>query len=170
MRLEKLSKEDDSVDADSLTLDELFRKYTKPLRLLTLLDEESTFPNGTDITIVAKLKQHLKSNSCFRGERGKAFTVHQYAGEVMYDTTGFLEKNRGLLHLDSIQLLSSCMCEFPQDFASNMLSVTEKNVLGPLHKSGGADSQKLSVVTKFKVCSRLNSEFNTIERDIKIRS
>ncbi|CAH1416612.1 unnamed protein product [Lactuca virosa] len=126
----------------------LFEK--KPLGLLTLLDEESTFPNGTDMTFAAKLKQHLKSNSCFRGERGKAFTVHHYAGEVMYDTTGFLEKNRDLLHLDSIQLLSSCTCELPQAFASNMLSLSEKPVLGPLHKSGGADSQKLSVVTKFK--------------------
>nr|XP_043623219.1 myosin-1 isoform X2 [Erigeron canadensis] len=126
----------------------LFEK--KPLGLLTLLDEESTFPNGTDMTFAAKLKQHLKPNPCFRGERGKAFTVHHYAGEVMYDTSGFLEKNRDLLHLDSIQLLSSCTCELPQAFASNMLSLSEKPVLGPLHKSGGADSQKLSVVTKFK--------------------
>lgn len=69
------------------------------------------------------------------------------------DTSGFLEKNRDLLHLDSIQLLSSCTCELPQAFASNMLSLSEKPVPGPLHKSGGADSQKLSVITKFKVCS-----------------
>lgn len=122
----------------------------KPLGLLSLLDEETTFPKATDLSLANKLKQHLSSNPCFRGERGKAFTVHHYAGEVMYDTTGFLEKNRDLLHLDSIQLLSSCTCELPQAFASNMLSLSEKPVLGPLHKSGGADSQKLSVVTKFK--------------------
>lgn len=126
----------------------LFEK--RPLGLLSLLDEESTFPNGTDITFANKLKQHLNHNSCFRGERGKAFTVCHYAGEVMYDTTGFLEKNRDLLHLDSIQLLSSCTCELPQTFASNMLTQSEKPVVGPLYKSGGADSQKLSVVTKFK--------------------
>ncbi|KAI4313211.1 hypothetical protein L6164_026207 [Bauhinia variegata] len=127
----------------------LFEK--KPLGLLSLLDEESTFPNGTDLTFANKLKQHLKSNSCFRGERDKAFTVCHYAGEVMYDTTGFLEKNRDLLHLDSIQLLSSCTCHLPKIFASHMLTQTEKPVVGPLHKSGGADSQKLSVATKFKV-------------------
>ena len=69
----------------------------------------------------------------------------------MYDTTGFLEKNRDLLHLDSIQLLSSCTCHLPQTFASNMLTQSEKPVVGPLYKSGGADSQKLSVATKFKV-------------------
>ncbi|KAJ6918991.1 myosin-1-like [Populus alba x Populus x berolinensis] len=126
----------------------LFEK--KPLGLLSLLDEESTFPNGTDLTFANKLKQHLNSNSCFRGERGKAFSVSHYAGEVTYDTIGFLEKNRDLLHLDSIQLLSSCSCHLPQIFASNMLTQSEKPVVGPLYKAGGADSQKLSVATKFK--------------------
>ncbi|XP_039038113.1 myosin-1-like [Hibiscus syriacus] len=126
----------------------LFEK--KPLGLLSLLDEESTFPNGTDFTFANKLKQHLKSNPCFRGEREKAFTVSHFAGEVTYDTTGFLEKNRDLLHLDSIQLLSSCSCHLPRIFASNILNQSEKPVVGPLHKAGGADSQKLSVATKFK--------------------
>ncbi|KAJ9553939.1 hypothetical protein OSB04_017984 [Centaurea solstitialis] len=127
----------------------LFEK--KPLGLLSLLDEESTFPNGTDLSFANKLKQHLKSNPCFRGERGKAFTVYHYAGEVTYDTTGFLEKNRDLLHLDSIQLLSSCKCELPQIFASNMCSQPEKHVAGSVNKSGGVDSQKSSAMSKFKV-------------------
>ncbi|KAF6153348.1 hypothetical protein GIB67_003538 [Kingdonia uniflora] len=122
----------------------------KPLGLLSLLDEESTFPNGSDLTFANKLKQHLNSNSCFKGEREKGFSVSHYAGEVTYDTSGFLEKNRDLLHSDSIQLLSSCTSKLPQIFASNMLTQSEKTVVGPLYKSGGADSQKLSVATKFK--------------------
>lgn len=71
--------------------------------------------------------------------------------QVTYETTGFLEKNRDLLHSDSIQLLSSCSCHLPQAFASSMLIHSEKPVIGPLHKAGGADSQRLSVATKFKV-------------------
>ncbi|KAL1565429.1 Myosin-1 [Salvia divinorum] len=126
----------------------LFEK--KPLGLQSLLDEESTFPNGTDLSFANKLKQHLSANPCFQGEREKAFRVRHYAGEVTYDTTGFLEKNRDLLHLDSIELLSSCTCPLPQVFASSMLNQSEKPVVGALHKSGGADSQKLSVTTKFK--------------------
>ncbi|XP_044494228.1 myosin-1-like [Mangifera indica] len=126
----------------------LFEK--KPLGLLSLLDEESMFPNGTDLTFANKLKQHLNYNSCFRGEREKAFTVRHYAGEVSYNSTGFLEKNRDLLHMDSIQLLSSCSCHLPQTFASNMLAQSDKPVVGPSYKAGGADSQKLSVATKFK--------------------
>nr|GLL36291.1 hypothetical protein TanjilG_30478 [Ipomoea trifida] len=148
----------------------LFEK--KPLGLLSLLDEESTFPNGTDLTFANKLKQHLNSNPCFKGGRGKAFTVCHYAGEVTYDTSGFLEKNRDLLHLDSIQLLSSCKCHLPQIFASNMLCQTEKIVVGPLYKSGGADSQKLSVATKFKgqlfqLMQRLESTTSHFIRCIK---
>ncbi|KAK1257073.1 hypothetical protein QJS04_geneDACA019208 [Acorus gramineus] len=125
----------------------LFEK--KPLGLLSLLDEESTFPNGSDLTFANKLKQHLNSNSCFRGERGKVFCVCHYAGEVMYDTSGFLEKNRDLLHMDSILLLSSCTCRLPQIFASKILSQSDK-VMVNQYRSSVADSQKLSVATKFK--------------------
>ncbi|CAN7105105.1 myosin-3 [Brassica rapa] len=133
---------------DNQTCLRLFEK--KPLGLLSLLDEESTFPNGTDLTLANKLKEHLSDNSCFRGDRGKTFTVAHYAGEVTYETTGFLEKNRDLLHSDSIKLLSSCSRDLPQAFASSMLVHSEKPVVGSLHKAGGADSQRLSVATKFK--------------------
>ncbi|KAJ3690189.1 hypothetical protein LUZ61_019353 [Rhynchospora tenuis] len=125
----------------------LFEK--KPLGLLSLLDEESTFPNATDLTLATKLKQHLDSNPCFKGERGKAFTVSHYAGEVMYNTAGFLEKNRDLLHVDLIQLLASCTCNLPQIFAAKMLVQSDDYPSGPARLSG-ADSQKLSVATKFK--------------------
>ncbi|GMI83813.1 myosin 1 [Hibiscus trionum] len=153
-KLEQEEYAQDGIDWTKVDFDDnqdclhLFEK--KPLGLLSLLNEESTFPNGTDYTFANKLKQHLNSNPCFRGEREKAFTVSHFAGEVTYDTTGFLEKNRDLLHLDSIQLLSSSSCHLPQAFASSMLNQSEKPVVGSLHKAGGADSQKLSVATKFK--------------------
>ncbi|XP_052169711.1 myosin-1-like [Oryza glaberrima] len=125
----------------------LFEK--KPLGLLSLLDEESTFPNATDLTFANKLKQHLNNNSCFRGERGKAFAVRHYAGEVAYDTSGFLEKNRDLLHMDSIQFLAKCKSSLPQMFASKMLSQSD-NPLPVPYRNSAADSQKLSVAMKFK--------------------
>lgn len=65
----------------------------KPLGLQSLLDEESTFPNGTDLSFANKLKQHLSSNPCFQGEREKAFTVRHYAGEVLTSITYFMIDN-----------------------------------------------------------------------------
>ncbi|KAF5949106.1 hypothetical protein HYC85_015063 [Camellia sinensis] len=126
---------------------DLFEK--KSIGLISLLDEDSNFPKATDLTFANKLKQHLSGNPCFKGERGGAFGICHYAGEVLYDTSGFLEKNRDPLHSDTIQLLSSCSCRLPQLFASNMLNQFHKPA-SPLHQMGVLDPHKQSVGTKFK--------------------
>ncbi|XP_047340670.1 myosin-2-like [Impatiens glandulifera] len=86
---------------------DLFEK--KPTGLLSLLDEESKFPKANDLTFANKLKQHLNNNNHhFKGETGGSFVIRHYAGEVLYDTSGFLEKNRDQMQSDILQLLSSC--------------------------------------------------------------
>ncbi|THG22940.1 hypothetical protein TEA_019557 [Camellia sinensis var. sinensis] len=127
---------------------DLFEK--KPIGLISLLDEDSNFPKANDLTFANKLKQHLSGNPCFKGERGGAFGICHYAGEVLYDTSGFLEKNRDPLHSDTIQLLSSCSCRLPQLFASNMLNQFHMPA-SPLHQMGVLDPHKQSVGTKFKL-------------------
>ncbi|CAJ1978614.1 unnamed protein product [Sphenostylis stenocarpa] len=137
----KLEQEDyelDGVDWTKVDFEDnqgcldLFEK--KPVGLLSLLDEESNLPKASDLTFATKLKHHLDPNPCFRGERGRAFRVCHYAGEVLYDTNDFLEKNRDTMSSDSIQFLSSCNCELLQLF-SKMFN----------------QSQQQSVATKFKV-------------------
>ncbi|RZB77043.1 myosin-2-like isoform X2 [Glycine soja] len=150
----KLEQEDYELDGidwtkvdfeDNQVCLDLFEK--KPLGLLSLLDEESNFPRASDLTLANKFKQHLHANPCFKGERGRAFSVCHYAGEVLYDTSGFLEKNRDPLPSDSIQLLSSCSCELLQLFAKTLnQSQKQSNSL----YGGSLDSQKQSVGTKFK--------------------
>ncbi|XAR67526.1 Myosin ATPase [Bertholletia excelsa] len=125
----------------------LFEK--KPIGLISLLDEESNFPKATDLTLANKLKQYLNPNPCFKGERGGAFSIRHYAGEVLYDTSGFLEKNRDPLHSDTLQLLSSCSCWLPHLFASNILGQFRKPV-SPFQQMGVFDLKKQSVGTKFK--------------------
>lgn len=70
--------------------------------------------------------------------------------QVAYDTSGFLEKNRDLLHMDSIQLLAKCKTSLPKMFASKMLAQSDNSISVP-YRSSAADSQKLSVAMKFKV-------------------
>ncbi|XP_020404463.1 two-component response regulator-like PRR1 [Zea mays] len=76
------------------------------------------------------------------------FKICHYAGEVTYDTAGFLEKNRDPLHSESIQLLSSCKCELPKHFASVMVADSQNKSSLSWHSV--MDTQKQSVVTKFK--------------------
>lgn len=125
----------------------LFEK--KPIGLISLLDEESNFPKASDLTLADKLKQHLGPNPCFKGERGSAFSIHHYAGEVLYDTSGFLEKNRDPIHSDTIQLLCACSRHLSKWFASSALDTSAKTA-SQLVQSGALGSQKQSVGTKFK--------------------
>ncbi|KAJ8754628.1 hypothetical protein K2173_010719 [Erythroxylum novogranatense] len=125
----------------------LFEK--KPFGLLSLLDEESNFPGATDLTFANKLKQHLKNYPCFKSERGRAFGVQHYAGEVIYDTNGFLEKNRDPMHSEFTQLLASCSCVLPKMFAFKMPNQSPKLTCSS-NKSGGIESSSQSVGTKFK--------------------
>lgn len=151
-KLEQEEYLDDGIDwasvefVDNTDCLSLFEK--KPLGLLSLLDEESTFPKATDLSFANKLKQHLSGNSGFKGEQEGTFNICHYAGEVTYDTTGFLEKNRDPLHSESIQLLSSCKSDLPKDFASVMIADSQNK--SSLSRHFIVDSQKQSVVTKFK--------------------
>ncbi|KAL6975368.1 hypothetical protein U1Q18_024163 [Sarracenia purpurea var. burkii] len=152
-KLEQEEYESDGIDWTKVDFEDnqpcldLFEK--KPIGLISLLDEESNFPKATDLTFANKLKQHLIGNPHFKGERGGAFSIRHYAGEVMYDTSGFLEKNRDPLHSDIIQLLSSCTCSLPQLFASTMVNQFQKPA-SPVNQLGIFDLQKRSVGTKFK--------------------
>ncbi|XP_024403089.1 myosin-3 isoform X2 [Physcomitrium patens] len=121
----------------------------RPLGLISLLDEECMFPRASDLTLANKLKDHLKGNDCFKVEREKAFRVCHYAGEVVYETNGFLEKNRDLLHSDLLQLLTSCDCELPQLFGASIGDGAQK-LLSPNRRANGTESQKQSVAAKFK--------------------
>ncbi|KAM6187533.1 uncharacterized protein WM294_016690 [Sarcoramphus papa] len=71
----------------------------KPLGLLSLLDEQSAFPQATDKTFVDKLISSFKGNLHFQPGRGHVlgFSIIHYAGKVQYTAGGFLEKNRDTL-------------------------------------------------------------------------
>ncbi|KAL1206546.1 Myosin-2 [Cardamine amara subsp. amara] len=157
-KLEQEEYEEDGIDwtkvefVDNQECLDLIEK--KPIGLLSLLDEESNFPKATDLTFANKLKQHLKTNSCFKGERGRAFRVNHYAGEVLYDTNGFLEKNRDPLPADLINLLSSCDCQLLKLFSTKMCHKSQKPLML-------LDSANQTVGTKFK--GQLFKLMNTLE-------
>lgn len=71
---------------------------------------------------------------------------------MVYETNGFLEKNRDLLHADLLQLLASCDCGLPQLFSASIGEDAQK-LLSPTRRANGTESQKQSVAAKFKVWS-----------------
>uniref|UniRef100_A0A8C5AQU4 non-specific serine/threonine protein kinase n=1 Tax=Gadus morhua TaxID=8049 RepID=A0A8C5AQU4_GADMO len=98
----------------------------KPMGLLSLLDEESRFPQATDQTLVEKFEVNLKSKHFWRPMRvDLGFGINHYAGKVIYNASGFLAKNRDMLPADIVLLLRS---------SENLL--ISKLVTHPLTKTG----------------------------------
>ncbi|CAN4104137.1 unnamed protein product [Withania somnifera] len=143
LKLEQEEYELDGIDClkvdfeDNQECLDLFEK--KPFGLISLLNEESNSPKATDLTFAYKLKQHIKSSPCFKSER-EEFCIRHCAGEVTYDASGFLAKNRDALDPDIIQLLLSGDSHLRED----------KKILIPSTDTGVTDFRKQSVATKFK--------------------
>lgn len=65
----------------------------KPMNLLSLIDEESRFPKGTDLTLLSKLNSNHNSKSCYiaaKSTHEHKFGVRHFAGDVQYDVKGTL--------------------------------------------------------------------------------
>ncbi|XP_018425261.1 PREDICTED: unconventional myosin-VIIa [Nanorana parkeri] len=87
----------------------------KPMNIISLIDEESKFPKGTDTTMLNKLNTQHKLNSFYippKNSYETQFGISHFAGVVYYETKGFLEKNRDTLHGDIIQLVHSSKNKF----------------------------------------------------------
>lgn len=69
-------------------------------------DEESRFPRSSDKTLTDKFHGNVKSKFYQRPKSdANCFAIHHYAGRVVYDCNGFLEKNKNFLPSEVIQLL-----------------------------------------------------------------
>lgn len=83
------------------------------LGVLSLLDEESRMPSGSDSNFVQKLHSTIgakpESAKVFKKPRfgNNGFTVSHYALDVTYEAEGFLEKNRDAVPDEHLELLAS---------------------------------------------------------------
>uniref|UniRef100_A0A3B3UFP8 Myosin VIIAb n=1 Tax=Poecilia latipinna TaxID=48699 RepID=A0A3B3UFP8_9TELE len=87
----------------------------KPMNIISLIDEESKFPKGTDATMLYKLNSQHKLNTNYippKNSYETQFGIQHFAGVVHYESRGFLEKNRDSLHTDIIQLVHSSKNKF----------------------------------------------------------
>ncbi|XP_059059264.1 myosin-VIIa-like [Achroia grisella] len=80
----------------------------KPMNLLSLIDEESRFPKGTDLTLLDKLHSNHSNKACYiapKSTHQHVFGVKHFAGNVQYEVKGFLDKNRDMLTADIKEMI-----------------------------------------------------------------
>ena len=87
----------------------------RPMNIIALIDEESKFPKGTDLSCLEKLhKFHAAHRSYLRpkSSASHAFGLVHFAGNVEYNVRNFLEKNRDTFSGDLMQLVQSSQNTF----------------------------------------------------------
>eukprot|EP00118_Oscarella_pearsei_P013163 m.102222 g.102222 ORF g.102222 m.102222 type:complete len:1858 (+) comp37156_c0_seq6:100-5673(+) len=112
------------VEIDWVDNTECLDLIEKRLGILALLDEESRFPKGTDQTLLSKLHSAHAGNPYYVKPKvsGATFGIKHYAGEVMYDTTGLLDKNRDTFRDDILNTLKESRSDFIYDLFEHMES------------------------------------------------
>ncbi|TDH72311.1 hypothetical protein CCR75_000752 [Bremia lactucae] len=132
--------------------------------LLALLNEEIVRPRGHEEGFVSKLSSaYCKHKTLIEFPRisKTQFAIHHYAGTVLYDATGFLEKHKDALLTD----LSDLMCQSHEPFPQMLFQVRkEMEAAAPKHplsslgiRKAGADR---TVGMQFK--KSLNALMTTI--------
>lgn len=123
------------------------------LGILSLLDEESRLPSGSDTSFVQKLYSQLSKpehSKVFKKPKfgTSAFTIAHYALDVTYEGEGFLEKNKDSVPDEHLNLLFATQNAFLKDILEKAQEIrnspnagatitTRKTVAA--HSSAGAD-------------------------------
>ncbi|KAF1915352.1 P-loop containing nucleoside triphosphate hydrolase protein [Ampelomyces quisqualis] len=100
------------------------------LGVLSLLDEESRLPMGSDEQFVTKLHHNFSGDKhkFYKKPRfGKsAFTVCHYAVDVTYESDGFIEKNRDTVPDEHMEVLKASSNKFLAEVLEVAAQIREK--------------------------------------------
>ncbi|RMC18563.1 hypothetical protein DUI87_04455 [Hirundo rustica rustica] len=127
--LEQMEYQSEGIDATTVEYEDnrplLDMFLQKPMGLLSLLDEESRFPQATDLTLVDKFEDNLRCKYFWRPKGVElSFGIQHYAGKVLYDASAFLEKNRDTLPADVVVVLRTSENKLLQQLFSSPLTKT----------------------------------------------
>jgi myosin-5 len=123
------------------------------LGILSLLDEESRLPMGSDEQFVTKLHHNYSGDKhkFYKKPRfGKsAFTVCHYAVDVTYESDGFIEKNRDTVPDEHMEVLRSSSNKFLIEILDVAAAIREKET-APTAKPGTTMSAGRRIATNRK--------------------
>ncbi|KAF2868406.1 P-loop containing nucleoside triphosphate hydrolase protein [Massariosphaeria phaeospora] len=112
------------------------------LGVLSLLDEESRLPMGSDEQFVTKLHHNFSGDKhkFYKKPRfGKsAFTVCHYAIDVTYESDGFIEKNRDTVPDEHMEVLKSSSNKFLCEVLEIAAQIREKETAATASSKAGA--------------------------------
>uniref|UniRef100_A0A8C3JX06 Myosin VIIB n=1 Tax=Calidris pygmaea TaxID=425635 RepID=A0A8C3JX06_9CHAR len=121
----------------------------KPMNIISLIDEESKFPKGTEATMLVKINSlHGKSNVYIppKSVHDTKFGINHFAGVVFYESKDFLEKNRDTLSANVMQVVHSSKNKFLREIFQ--VETTGLDTTKRLSTLGGQFRQSLEKLMK----------------------
>lgn len=122
----------------------------RPMNLMSLIDEETKFPKGTDASMLAKLHDNHGTKTMYmkrKADHLMSFGIRHFAGVVFYSVPGFLEKNR-----DS----------FSTDLRELVVQSSNPYLLELFKSDTGLDTNKRSVTLSLQFRNSLESLMKTL--------
>ena len=123
------------------------------LGVLSLLDEESRLPMGSDEQFVTKLHHNFAADKqkFYKKPRfGKsAFTVCHYATDVTYESDGFIEKNRDTVPDEHMEVMRKTTNSFLSEVLDAAANVREKDA-APMAKAAPSGPGRRAVAQNRK--------------------
>ncbi|KAK2797755.1 hypothetical protein FQN50_009084 [Emmonsiellopsis sp. PD_5] len=124
------------------------------LGVLSLLDEESRLPMGSDDQFVTKLHHHFAADKqkFYKKPRfGKSsFTVCHYAVDVTYESDGFIEKNRDTVPDEHMEILRKSSNDFVKAVLAAASAVREKDSASMSSRPVAAPGRRIGVAVNRK--------------------
>lgn len=112
----------------------------KSVNVMSLIDEESKFPKGTDLTLLEKLHVQHGNRSIYikpKSTQTSLFGIRHYAGVVLYNPYGFLEKNRDSFSMDMREILANSTNKYLVD-------------IFPMEQANDTMKKQLTLSVKFR--------------------
>lgn len=124
------------------------------LGVLSLLDEESRLPMGSDEQFVTKLHHNFgadKQKFYKKPRFGKsAFTVCHYAIDVTYESDGFIEKNRDTVPDEHMEILKRSTNSFVTEVLEVAAAARERDTTAAAPKPTAAPGRRPGVAVNRK--------------------
>ena len=124
----------------------------RPHGVLALLQEECSLGSGSDANLLSKLRSHHTASAAFKISRRHptAFVLCHFAGDVRYETGGFLAKNKDPLHED-------LMLAVRESSSPLVASLFSPRAAKPHGHSGGHDGNSATPGRRNSAVSRTNA-------------
>ena len=124
------------------------------LGILSLLDEESRLPMGSDDQFVTKLHHNFAADKqkFYKKPRfGKSsFTVCHYAIDVTYESDGFIEKNRDTVPDEHLEILKKSSNGYVRNVLEAASAIREKDSASTSSRAVAAPGRKIGVAVNRK--------------------